>query len=144
MHGGSGGQLSPPRLSSTRYTAHEPSQQPSLMQQEYFNYRRICSFKGINTSTVKPVFIDHSKRTQKFGLQYRLSLNAGQKYCRMLQVEHSAILSTFIKLPFVIKIYVLYIFEWPLKTGFTIIAILHFYLEYRGTFTNYYKNISWL
>ena len=35
----------------------------------------------------------------------QLSLNAGQKYCRM---EHSAILSTFIKLPFVnIKIFVL-------------------------------------
>ena len=33
----------------------------------------------------------------------QLSLNAGQKYCRMLQGEHSAILLTFIKLPFVIK-----------------------------------------
>ena len=38
----------------------------------------------------------------------------------MLQVEHSAILSTFIKLPFVIKIFVLFIFEWPLKTEFTV------------------------
>ena len=28
-------------------------------------------------------------------------------------------LSTFIKLPFVIKIFVLSIFEWSLKTGFT-------------------------
>ena len=37
----------------------------------------------------------------------------------MLQGEHSAILSNFIKLPFVIKILVLSIFEWPLKTGFT-------------------------
>ena len=34
--------------------------------------------------------------------------------------EHSAKLSTFIKLPFVIKIVVLSIFEWPLKTGFTV------------------------
>ena len=31
----------------------------------------------------------------------------------MLQGEHSAILSAFIKLPFVIKIFVLSIFEWP-------------------------------
>ena len=38
----------------------------------------------------------------------------------MLQAEHSAKLSTFIKLPFVIKIFVLSIFEWPLKTGFTV------------------------
>ena len=34
--------------------------------------------------------------------------------------ELSAILSTFIKLPFVIKTFVLSIFEWPLKTGFTV------------------------
>ena len=38
----------------------------------------------------------------------------------MLQGEHSAILSTFIMLPFVINIFVLSIFEWPLKTGFTV------------------------
>ena len=37
----------------------------------------------------------------------------------MLQGEHSAILSTFIKLPFVIKHFVLSIFEWPLYTCFT-------------------------
>ena len=34
--------------------------------------------------------------------------------------EHSAILSTFIKLPFVIKIFVLSIFEWPFYSGFTV------------------------
>ena len=60
------------------------------------------------------------KKKTKIGFQDRLSLNEGQKYCRMLQVEHSAILSTLIKLPFVIKIFVLSIFEWPLKTGFTV------------------------
>ena len=38
----------------------------------------------------------------------------------MLQWEHSAILLTFIKLPFVIKNFVLSFFEWPLKTGFTV------------------------
>ena len=56
----------------------------------------------------------------KIGFQDQLSLNAGQKYCRMLQVEHSAILSTFIKLPFVIKIFVLSIFVLPIYTGFTV------------------------
>ena len=55
---------------------------------------------------VKPVLSD------------RLLLNAGQKYCRMLQGEHSAILSTFIKLTFEIKIFVLPIFEWSLQTSF--------------------------
>ena len=42
-----------------------------------------------------------SNRPQ-IGFQDQLSLNAGQKYFRMLQGEHSAILLTFIKLPFVI------------------------------------------
>ena len=37
----------------------------------------------------------------------------------MLQ-EHSAIRSTFIKLPLVFKTFVLSIFEWLLKTGFTV------------------------
>ena len=37
-----------------------------------------------------------------------------------VQGEHSAILSTFIKLPFVIKIFVLFIFEWPFYTCFTV------------------------
>ena len=40
-----------------------------------------------------------SKRP-KMGFQDQSSLNAGQKYCRMLQGEHSAILSTCIKLTF--------------------------------------------
>ena len=36
-------------------------------------------------------------------------------------MEHSAILSTFIKVPLhVINILVLSIFEWPLKTVFTV------------------------
>ena len=47
-------------------------------------------------------------------------MNAGQKYCRMLQGEHSAIHLTFTKLPFVIKIFVLSIFEWPFDTGFSV------------------------
>ena len=42
-------------------------------------------------------------------------------------LEHSAILSTFVTLPFVIKIFVLSIFEWPLKTGFTV-----YYSKYAG------------
>ena len=72
--------------------------------------------------TVIPVLSGHSKRRPKlvFKTNYP-SLNAGQKYCRMLQGEHSAKLSTFIKLSFVTKIFVFSIFEWSLKTGFTVI-----------------------
>ena len=39
--------------------------------------------------------------------------------------QHSAILSTFIKIPFVIKIYVLFMFEWPLKTSLTAYVMDH-------------------
>ena len=49
------------------------------------------------------------------GFQDQISLNAGQRYCRMLPLElpleHSAILLTFIKLPFVIKIFFVYLFK---------------------------------
>ena len=41
----------------------------------------------------------------------------------MLQGEHSAILLAFIKLPFVIKVFVLSIFWWPFYTGFTVAHI---------------------
>ena len=55
----------------------------------------------------------------KICFQDPLSLNAGQKYCRK-QGEHSAKLSTFIKVPLAIKIYVLSFFKWPFYTGFTV------------------------
>ena len=63
------------------------------------------------------------------GFQDQLSINAGQKYCRMLQGEHSAILSTFIKPPFVIKIFVLSIFERRFYTGFTDKVIMSYYVN---------------
>ena len=74
------------------------------------------------------------KKKTMIGFQDRLSLNADQKYCRMLRVqvksiaeyssEHSAILLNCIKLPFVTKTFVLSIFKWPLKTGFTVLLFL--------------------
>ena len=47
----------------------------------------------------------------------------------MLQGEHSAILLTFIKLPFVIKIFVMSIFEWPFYTGFTVRFETNFFFQ---------------
>ena len=69
--------------------------------------------------TIKPVLNRQSQNT-KYGFQDQLSINAGQKYCRMLEVECSAIRSTFIKLLLVIKIFVLFTFEWPFYTGCTV------------------------
>ena len=65
----------------------------------------------------------------KIGFQDHLSLNADQKHCRMLQGEHSAILSTFInKLPIVIKIF-FSIFSDRFKQVLTVVtayALTHF------------------
>ena len=71
-------------------------------------------------NTVRPVLSGYSKRRPKISFQDQLSLNAGQMYCRMLLGEHSAILLTFIKIPFVFKTFVFFYFEWPLKTGLTV------------------------
>ena len=90
---------------------------------------RFCYFKPKYSKTcLKWPF----KMKTKNLFQDRLSLHEGRRYCRMLhgsilqyfgssllQNAPSAILSIFIKLPFVIKIFVLSIFEWPFKTGFT-------------------------
>ena len=56
----------------------------------------------------------------QIGFQDQLSLNSDQEYCRMFQGEHSATLSTLLKLPFVIKIFILSIFEWGFYTSFTV------------------------
>ena len=75
---------------------------------------------------VPPLFFEKAgdkkviHKIPKNGFQEQLSLNVGQKNCRMLQGEHSAILSAFIKLPFVIKIFAVFILKWPFYTGFTV------------------------
>ena len=67
---------------------------------------------------VKSIVSGHSKKKTNYHLMQvksiaecskgsRILQNAprGAEYCRMLQGQHSAILLTFIKLPFVIKIF---------------------------------------
>ena len=83
------------------------------------SFRVLTSYMYSKTCLKLPL----SKRP-KMGFQDQLSLNVGQKYCRMLQGEHSAILSTCNELPHSFKTFVLSIFERPLKTGFTVCFIL--------------------
>ena len=45
-------------------------------------------------NTIKPVLTDHSKIEEKHDLNDKRFLNEGRKYCKMLPLEHSAILST--------------------------------------------------
>ena len=82
---------------------------------------RSFEFKGVIFQVLCKTCVKRqlSKR-QKIGFQHQLSLNAGQKYCRMIQGEHSVILLNFVKIPFAIKMLVLSNFEWPFYTGFTV------------------------
>ena len=68
-----------------------------------------------------PVLSRHSKKDQKlvFMTDNRLMQD---KVLQNAPREHSTILLTFIKLQFVINTLVLSIFEWPLKTGFTVLV----------------------
>ena len=67
-----------------------------------------------------------SKRYIFFKTDYRLMQVKSIAECS--KGEHSAILSTFIKLPFVINTFVLTfvlsIFKWPFYTGFTVLMYL--------------------
>ena len=75
--------------------------------------------------TVKPVLSGHSKRRPKWFSRPIIA------YCRSKVLQNaprgvSAILLTFIKLPFNIKTFVLSCFGWPLKTGFTVLCNIAF------------------
>ena len=83
----------------------------------------------------------YSKTCPKLPLKKedQLSLNAGQKYCRMLQAEHSVILSTFIKLPFVIKIFVLSILSGCLRQ-----VLLYWLLYINFLFVEFILAVRWI
>ena len=72
--------------------------------------------------TVKPVLSGHSKKTPKkvFKTNNRLMQVKSIAESRI----HSAVLLTCIKLPHSFKTFVFSIFEWPLKTGFTVCFVL--------------------
>ena len=52
--------------------------------------------------------------------------------------EHFAILSTFIKVPFVFKTFILSFFEWSLKAGITVCAKASFKKDPKNVFKNDY------
>ena len=61
-----------------------------------------------------------SKRPQ-IGFQDQVSFNAGRSIAECSEGSILQILSTFLMLPFVIKIFILSIFEWPFYKGFTVL-----------------------
>ena len=79
----------------------------ALYESEITRYSKTC---------LKPPVKNKTKIV--FNTNYRFMQFKSIAECS--KVEHSAILSTFIQLPFVIEIFVLSTFEWPFKTGFTV------------------------
>ena len=77
-----------------------------ILRQKQLEYSKTCLKRPLKKKVPIIVFQDP------------LSLNEGQKYCRMLRAFFK--ISTFIKLTCVIKIFVFFIFEWPLETGFAV------------------------
>ena len=80
-------------------------------------YMHICILTA--DYTVKPVLSGHSKKKTNYRLMQVKSIAECSKG------EHSAILSTFIKLPFVIKIFVLSLMSGCLRHVLLYIAYLH-------------------
>ena len=74
----------------------------------------------MKAGTVKPVLSGHSKKIKKLVFKADYYLMQVKSIAECPRGEHSAILLTFIKLPFTIKTFVLSILKWPLKTGFTL------------------------
>ena len=68
------------------------------------------------SATVKPVYNSHSQKDRKLVFKTNYGLMQVKRIAECS--KHSAIRLTFIKLPFVIKIYVLSIFEWLFYTKF--------------------------
>ena len=65
--------------------------------------------------------VNYSKTCLKRPLKKKTKSGFSRMQVKIIsEEEHSAILSTFIKLPFATKTFVLSIFEWPPKTGFTV------------------------
>ena len=91
----------------------------------------------IPDNTVNPVLSDHSKRNPKlvFKTDYRLM----QVKC-IAECSKRAFCITFdlhndIKIPFVFYTFILSIFEWPLKTGLTIMS--YYDLGFKGQVEKY-------
>ena len=91
---------------------------PVVMNKIYMELYFLCSYElnfvnkddpNKNSEVELNLCKTATLKRQKISFQDQLSLNTVQKYCRMLQGKHYAILSTFIKLSIVIKIFVFFL-----------------------------------
>ena len=80
-----------------------------------FSVSLLTTVKSIDT--VKLVQNGHFQKDRKFVFKTNYHL----LQIKSIQREHSAIFSTFIKLPVVIKTFIMSIFECPFYPGFTVL-----------------------
>ena len=90
----------------------------NVLQNE-INYLYNCPANWLHCTYSKTCVKRPLSKRPKIGFQTQLFLNAGQTYCRMLQGEHSAILSTSLNYHLSISLCFVYL-EWPLYTGITV------------------------
>ena len=83
---------------------------------------RFCKFRLLGY-TVKPVLSGHLKRRPKNGFQDPLSLNAGQKYCRMLSWSILQYFRPSLSYNLLFRPLFCLILSGPLKTGLTVYGI---------------------
>ena len=98
-----------------------------LLRNHHWSWRqKTCWFIGGGHENVysKPCVKRPLENRQKKDLNDKWLLNEGREYCRMLPLEHSAILLTCIKLLLVLKINFLSFWEWPFYTGFNVLFTL--------------------
>ena len=85
----------------------------------FFNILFICLKSIQKAITVESVLSGHSKEDQRLFFQDGVSLNAGQKDCRMLQESILQYFRPALSLHLSFRTLFFPIFEWPLKTGLT-------------------------
>ena len=86
-------------------------------------YNSLNEHAGVSCgTTVKPELSDHSNKNTKLGFNTNYRLMQVKSIAECSKGEHSAILSTSIKLSFSIMTMVLSIFIRPLKTCFTVVV----------------------
>ena len=91
---------------SKTYVKWPLSKRPKIGFQDQYCVKKIKQLIKQLISTAKKYIKTYVKwplsKRPKIGFQDKYCVNAGQKYCRMLPLEHSTILLTFNKLPYVI------------------------------------------
>ena len=103
-------------------TLHNVLVFPTLKPQEHTSWNKAkyfyqsVPFDPIKMNTVKPVQNGHSQKDRKLVLKTNYCLMQVKSVAAPRGGEQSAKLSTFIKLPFVIKIFDLSFFEWLFYT----------------------------